>query len=161
MATASVDSTFAAQVNNGHILDQTVWNYHFVPGTPQLTTMGQSHLAYLARRRPAPDTKLFLQTAEDVVYDATKPEEYAKARSKLDADRTQAVLAYLQAETAGRPLTFDVTIHDPAEPGFRGARLYRMNELGRGAVNEMYNGYKGNLPLSSGAGGGSASGGGK
>src|SRR5437879_2977951 len=29
MAAASVNDAFAAQVNNGHVLDQTVWNYHF------------------------------------------------------------------------------------------------------------------------------------
>jgi hypothetical protein len=159
MAMASVESTFAAQINNGHILDQTVWNYHFVPGTAQLTTMGQSHLAYLARRRPAPDPKVFLQTAQDVAYDATKPDEFAAKRAKLDADRTQAVLAYLQADTAGRPVAFDITVHDPAEPGFKAQRMYRTQELGQGAILEMDKSYRGNLPLSGGASGSSATGG--
>src|SRR5262249_29956202 len=35
---------FAPQVNNGHILDQTVWNYHFEPGKAVLTPGGMEHL---------------------------------------------------------------------------------------------------------------------
>ena len=60
---------FAAQVNNGHVLDQTVYAYHFEPGSDRLTKGGQEHLAYLARRRPQPDPKVYLQTAQDVAYD--------------------------------------------------------------------------------------------
>ena len=55
-----------AQVHNGHVLDQTVWNSHFEPGTDHLTAGGLAHLDYLARRRPAPDTTVFLEVAKDV-----------------------------------------------------------------------------------------------
>jgi hypothetical protein len=159
MAMASVDNTFAAQVNNGHVLDQTVWNYHFESGTAKLTSMGITHLGYLARRRPAPDTKVFLQTAQDVVFDPANPEGFARARAKLDSERTQAVVSFLQAQTAGRPVAFDVTIHDPAEPGIAAQRMLQTPQPGTGAVLEMQRGYKGILPLSTGAGG--SSGGGK
>ncbi len=158
MAITSVNDTFAAQVSNGHILDQTVWNADFERGTAKLTSMGETHLAYLARRRPAPDPKVFLQTAQDVAYDPTHPDEFAKGRAKLDGDRTQAVLNFLQAQTAGRPVVFDVTVHDPAEPGMAAQRIFRIPQPGAGAVQEMQNGYKGVLPLST--GGGSAGGGG-
>ena len=160
MAITSVNDTFAAQVNNGHILDQTVWNYDFEKGTAKLTTMGETHMAYLARRRPAPDPKVFLQTAQDVAYDPAHPEEFAKARAKLDADRTQAVVAYLQAQTAGRPVAFDVTVHDPAEPGMAAQRIFRTPVPGGGAIPQMQDGYKGILPLSTGGTGGGAGGGG-
>ena len=159
MARSSVNETFGAQVNNGHVLDQTVWNYHFEQGKAKLTSMGEQHLAYLARRRPAPDAKVFLQTAQDVTYDPAKPAEFSNARSKLDADRVQVVLNYLQAQTSGRPVPFDVTVHDPAEVGIAASRVFRYPQPGEGAVLDMQRGYKGILPLSSGAGG--ASGGGK
>jgi len=53
-ARMEVNQALAPQVRNGHILEQTVWNYEFEPGTPRLTPGGMDHLAYLARRRPAP-----------------------------------------------------------------------------------------------------------
>jgi len=158
MAMASVNDTFAAQVNNGHVLDQTVWNYHFERGTAKLTSMGETHLAYLARRRPAPDPKVFLQTAQDVVYDPANPGEFAKGRAKLDGDRTQVVMNFLQADTAGRPVAFDVTVHDPAETGMYAQRMLQFPQPGTGAVPDMQKGYKGTLPLTTGGGG--ASGGG-
>src|SRR4051794_12798605 len=54
---------FVPQVQNGHVLDQTVWNYMFEPGTDRLTVGGLDPLAYLARRRPEPDCVVYLQTA--------------------------------------------------------------------------------------------------
>ena len=51
-ARSEVNSAFAPQVQNGHILDQTVWNYHFEAGKDELTTGGRDHLDGLVRRRP-------------------------------------------------------------------------------------------------------------
>src|SRR5438552_461220 len=68
-AKQEVKEAFAPQMQNGHILDQTVWNYHFEAGTAKLTPGGMDYLAYLARRRPAPDPVIYLQVAQDVVYD--------------------------------------------------------------------------------------------
>ena len=69
-ARMEVNQAFAPQVRNGHVLDQTLWNYEFEPGTARLTPGGMEHLAYLARRRPTPDTTPYLQLAQppDVVY---------------------------------------------------------------------------------------------
>src|SRR5262249_55662804 len=69
-----VVSAIAPQVLNGHVLDQTVWNYQFESGTDKLTPGGMEHLAYLARRRPAPDPNIYLQTAEDITYDQAAPD---------------------------------------------------------------------------------------
>ena len=63
-ARMEVNQALAPQVRNGHILEQTVWNYEFEQGAPKLTPGGMEHLAYLARRRPTPDTCIYLQVAE-------------------------------------------------------------------------------------------------
>src|SRR5437763_7237696 len=56
-------ASFSPQVANGHILDQTLWNWQFEPGTDRLNGAGMLQLDVLSRRRPVPDTRLFLQTA--------------------------------------------------------------------------------------------------
>src|SRR5437879_6565216 len=59
-ARREVVDAFAPQVQNGHVLDQTIWNYDFDRGTDRLNQMGLEKLKYLTRRRPAPDPNLFL-----------------------------------------------------------------------------------------------------
>jgi hypothetical protein len=147
------ESAMAPQVYNGHVLDQTVWNYDFEPGTDKLTIAGIEHLAYLARRRPCPDSYVYLQTAHDLVYDQAKPERFVQARTDLDRRRAQVVLGYLNADTAGRHLTFDVVVHDPAEVGLAATPAgisIRKEELG----------FQGVLPTAAGAGASNVSGGG-
>src|SRR3954447_10228040 len=46
-ARQEVRAALAPQVQNGHVLDQTVWNWDFEPGTGKLTDGGLAHLAYL------------------------------------------------------------------------------------------------------------------
>jgi hypothetical protein len=116
-AREEVRASFCPQIHNGHILDQTVWNYHFEPGSAVLTPGGMEHLAYLARRRPCPDPTIYLQIAMDVPYDPANPVAMVEARNTLDTKRTQAILDYLSAQTAGRPVPFTVCRHDPAEVG--------------------------------------------
>jgi hypothetical protein len=131
-ARESVVGAFGAQVNNGHVLDQTVWAWHFEKGSDRLTLAGQEHLSYLARRRPQPDPKVYLQTATalDVSYDPAAPDKLVNARAELDARRVQSIQKYLGAATAARPVAFDVQIHDPGDVGFHAApvRAY-MGEL--------------------------------
>jgi hypothetical protein len=117
LAHQEVNDAFAPQVNNGHVLDQTIWNYYFEPGTDRLTPGGMYKLAILGRRRPHPDCRIYLQTAQDIQYNSSAPDAFVKARADLDARRVQAVLRYLQAQTAARPVPWDVTIHDPGEVG--------------------------------------------
>jgi hypothetical protein len=112
-----VKMALAPQVANGEVLDQTMWNYYFDAGTATLNAMGIDHLAYIARRRPTPDPMVFLQTAQDINYDPAAPEKMSETRAKLDADRTAAVQKFLEAQTAGRPVSFTVQVHDPAEVG--------------------------------------------
>jgi hypothetical protein len=126
-ARMEVNQAFAPQVRNGHVLDQTIWNYEFEPGKPRLTPGGMEHLAYLARRRPTPDTTIYLQIAQppDVVYEPKTPDKFVEARAKLDNERIQAIQSYLAAETSGRNLTFNVVIHDPGEVGLSATTLQR------------------------------------
>src|SRR4051794_41597863 len=72
-----VRGVFDTQAANGHILDQTLWNHDFEKderGTPtdRLTVAGQEHLKYILRRRPVPDGKVYLQTANDLVIPVTE-----------------------------------------------------------------------------------------
>ena len=122
-ARVEVNQSFAPQVHNGHILDQTVWNYEFEPGTSRLNNEGLDHLGYLARRRPMPDPTVYLQVAQDVLFDPKAPDKYAETRTKLDTERAQAIQNYLAAKTSGRNLTFNVVMHDPGEVGMSGVTV--------------------------------------
>ena len=120
-ARGPVYETFGAQAANGHVLDQTVWNYMFDPGTDKLTAAGQMRLAYLARRRPQPDPHIWLQTAFDLPYNPAAPEKMVQARSELDQKRVVAIEKFLQVDTAARPTPFQVAVHDPSMPSLAGA----------------------------------------
>src|SRR4051812_16975161 len=75
MARKEVLGAFGTQVDKGHALDQTVWNYHFDFGTDRLNAMGLDHLARLARAMPHPDPMLYLQTTQDISYDPAAPDK--------------------------------------------------------------------------------------
>jgi hypothetical protein len=147
----AVNAAFAPQVQNGHVLDQTVWAHHFEPGTDRLTYGGLQHLAYLARRRPQPDCTVYLQTANDLPYDPACPDHYAGARQELDQRRAAAVQKFLVANTAGRPMEFNILIHDPSDPSVAAIPVGL-------AVTQMYARWRGGL--TTGAGGAGAAGGG-
>jgi hypothetical protein len=151
------------QVHNGHVLDQTMWNWQFEPGTDKLNDAGKDHLIYLLRRRPCPDQCIYLATAEDVhecfgnghsdlVYDPEHPEKFAEARADLDARRVVAIQKYLTAQTAGRGLAFHVVVHDPAEANSLASRMGVSLQL-RDAPTT---GVQGFLPPSSAGTGGTA-----
>ena len=114
-ARKEVHEIFATQVQNGHVLDQTIWNWMFYPGTDRLHPAGMEHLTYLVQRRPAPDSVVFLATAHDIAYDEKAPEKYVEARADLDKRRIRSIDKYLTAQSAGRQMTFKVEVHDPAE----------------------------------------------
>jgi hypothetical protein len=133
-----VIAAFAPQVSNGHILDQTIWNYQFEPGTDRLTLGGMDHLTYLARRRPYPDCTIYLATAYDVAYDPAAPDKYPDQRAGLDQKRIQAIQNYLTANTAGRHVIWEVVVHDPSEVGVAATPMGL-------SVQKMYSGFQGTL----------------
>ena len=120
-ARAATVANFQPQVENGQVLDQTVWNMHFEAGTDKLNGAGMDKLDQIARRRPHPDPRVFIQTARDIAYDPAKPDDYAVKRQELDTRRTAAVQKYLAATLTGRQTAFDIQVHDPAMPGIEGA----------------------------------------
>ncbi|HMF14812.1 MAG TPA: hypothetical protein VKE94_21000 [Gemmataceae bacterium] len=153
MARHEVHDLEAPQIMNGHVLDQTVWNYHFESGTDKLTGGGLEHLAYLARRRPTPDTVVYLQAAQDIPYDPANPDKFAQSRYDLDTKRIASIQKYLNAQTSGRHIDFQVIVHDPAEVGQ--AAIPAGN-----AVQRMYSSAQGSLGggVTAGASGGGGSG---
>ena len=118
VARAEALAPFQAQALNGDVLDHTLWNYHFEAEGDKLTAAGLEKLDYLVRRRPAPEARLFLQTARDVNYDANAPQKGADKVRDLDQRRGASVQKYLAAATASRPMAFEVQVIDPSDPGF-------------------------------------------
>jgi len=119
-ARQNVYSAFAPQVQNGHVLDQTIWNHHFEAGTDKLAPGGLEQLNYLARRRPQPTATVFIQTAEDIPYDPAKPEEFVRKRQELNTKRGEAVRKYLNSITTARGGSegyFQVVVHEPGQVG--------------------------------------------
>jgi hypothetical protein len=142
---AEVHAPLAIQAANGLVQDHTLFNYHFVPGTPELSPMGQMLLTRLARRRPFVEQRLYLQTAHDIAFEPGKPEAFANARTDLDGRRRQAVLDYLAAQ---RPdLQFDVLVVNPSPVGMSA------REAGE-AATQVHTSAVGVLPGSGGFGGG-------
>jgi uncharacterized membrane protein YgcG len=135
-ARREVISGFAPQVQNGHILDQTVFNYQFEPGTDRLTEAGKDQLDTLVRRRPVPDPRIFLAEARDLAYEPGNPDALDTARKDLDNRRSASIQKYLGAQTAGRPMQFEVVVHDPmpvgehADPANRAIRLNHNSTTG-------------------------------
>jgi hypothetical protein len=170
-ARQEVYQSMAPQVHNGHILDQTMWNWHFEyddvrkVGTDRLNPAGMEHLTYLIRRRPCPDPVIYLATAEDITYDPAGPDRFAEARADLDNRRIQAIQKYLAAQTAGRHMNFQVLVHDPADPGIAAepaARTVRtwyssfsgvLRIIGAGGVAGAAGGGGGGVTVSGGVGG--------
>jgi len=174
----NLNHLYANQTNNGHVLDQTVWNYHFekdykkdpetgkwsVYNTAKLNEMGIEHLQYLVRRRPKADPKLYLQTAVDIPYNgAIAPEDLANLRAQLDKERMQAVNNFLVAHLKNRhhEYAFQIVVHDPGDVTIAAAPIG--GNVGPvavpGAVAQMYANFRGVLAIV-GGGGGMAGGGG-
>ena len=151
-ARAELVSGFSSQVQNGRILDQTIWNYAFEAGSDKLNNLGLDRLDQIVRRRPNPDSSVFLQTARDIpAYKADAPDAYATNRRELDEKRVAAIQKYLAAQTAGRPMDFTILIHDPSEssiPADAAARSIRSQRAS----------YTGQLGANSGGGGGATGG---
>ncbi|OAI41727.1 hypothetical protein AYO40_02450 [Planctomycetaceae bacterium SCGC AG-212-D15] len=145
------------QVQNGHVLDQTVWDSHFKVGSSELTPGGIEQLNYLLRRRPCPDNNVYVQTAQilptDVAspdkalsFNPATPEKMIETRNKLNQERKEAVERYLVAAANGRNLKFNIETIDVATPGMSAIQmnsLMRIRLLGTPA---------GSLPSTGGAG---------
>ncbi len=146
---------FAAHVANGAVIDHSLFNYHFEQGTDKLNPGGMEKLDYLARRRPAPDSRIYLATARDLMYDAAAPEKLMATRTDLDAKRAAAIQKYLTASVGQRNLTFDVQVLDTPD--------LTQNASGpatavRGYPTRFQSGLVGGASALTGSGGGAATG---
>ena len=148
-----------------------MWNYNFEVDpktggpTDRLNASGIERLKYLVRRKPVPDTHLYLQTAQDIPNAASMaPEKLAQVRSDLDSRRVAAIQRYLAGTMSGysHPVAFQVAIHDPAEVGLAatpvGGNLPK-SLLIPGVIPQMQGNFKGKMDekagvLSSGGSGG-------
>lgn len=176
IARSSVREIYNAQAYNGHIIDQTIWDYCFnrdKEGKPGdvLNEAGQARLDYLARRRPVPDSHLYLQTAQAIPYTPTAPEKTITARQELDQKRIQAIQAYLSTKLGpnGVNLPVEVTVFDPAPVGIDARGIGGTAQQNRdviiiGVQDKLNANFQAVMPalggLSVGSGGGSGGGGG-
>jgi hypothetical protein len=149
LAQREVNLAMTGQVQNGHVLDQTVWNHHFECGTDHLTPGGMYQLQYISRRRPCPDTTVYLASALDLPYDANCPERYCAAKQELDSLRVAAVQKYLMGLNCGRPADYQVVVHDPADVSISAIPASF-------SVLQMYARFRGGLATGVGGGGGAA-----
>jgi len=151
-ARTEVCGTLTPQVKDGHILDQTIWNWMFdsqPDKRDQLNAAGLEKLNELIRRRPVPDPVVYLATAQvgtELTYDPDHPEALLERRHDLDTRRVVAVQKYLNAQTADSGMAFQVLVHNPTEPDLSGAAI-------AGTIRTWYAGWGG-------VAGGAASGGG-
>ena len=122
----SVRASLAPQVSNGNVLDQTVWDFHFETGKPELNAMGKDHLKRLARRRPAAQEVIFLQVAQN-------PDENANNK-ELNKARSENIKAYMIKISQDKVHPeFQVVLHDPAEvsgSGIEAARIINGKQSG-------------------------------
>jgi hypothetical protein len=138
-ARQAVIAPFAQQVHNGHVLNQSVWNYYFELGTDVLTPAGQEKLISLARVRPIPDPKVYIQTARDLPA-TLDPAKAPDVRADLDVKRAAAVQRFLASQPAfGAPIAYEIYVHDSPTPGIiadMAANGYRGSILGyRGGIS--------------------------
>lgn len=105
----SIVAMDVAQSDQGHKLDQTIWNHHFEAGTDVLSASGKDHLRYIARRQPYPDHQIWLQFPHDV----------AKNRDVMIAKRKDAIRVFLSTQTMeGAGGAYQIGIHDHAVPTY-------------------------------------------
>jgi hypothetical protein len=111
-AQGQVAAAVALQAHNGHVLEQTFWNYYFKEGSADLRPAGRALLDRLVRREGEPVLGLYLQTARDVELSADHPGQYGRDQAALNAKRLQVISAYLAAT---RPdVVFTLNVHDAA-----------------------------------------------
>jgi len=152
-ARQEVVAPFAAHVMNGAVADHTLANYHFEQGTDKLNPGGLEKLDYLVRRRPAPDSRVYLATARDLAFDPAAPEKRTSVVSDLDTKRAAAIHKYLAATTASRNLSFEVQVIDL--PDFS-QRAEGPATAVRGYPTSFQSGLSGGPGVLGGAGGGAA-----
>lgn len=133
-ARATTVAPFAAQIHNAHVLEQTVWNWHFEAGSDVITPAGQAKLDAISQVRPHPDAKIYLQVARDVpAYGTGGLDTVATRRDELTAKRAEAVRKYMAAQPTLHGVAYEIHVHDAPVTGMPAefsARAYRGQATG-------------------------------
>lgn len=95
-ARTSLNQQLNQQVDEGRLLSQTIWNYHFHEESDVLRPAGRQLLESLARRYPQGYPQIYIQSANDIRLRDDKIDDYFAQRRELDAERLKAVTAYLR-----------------------------------------------------------------
>lgn len=111
----SLNHAFELQANNGQVLDQTIWNYHFYEDSEELRPAGRAFLDRMANYYPLRCSGLFLQSAHDITLKPYNVESYFVRRQELNALRVKSVTEYLQLAAPGNSLALQ--IHDKPPVG--------------------------------------------
>lgn len=144
-ARQAVIGPFAQQVHNGYVMNQTIYNYYFEPGTDKLTPAGLEKLDSLARVRPAADPKLYIQTARDILATPENADKVATMRDELNVKRAQAIIKYMNTQPSLIATAYEVFVHDPVVPGINA-------EFAASAYRGSARGYAGSISGAAGIG---------
>ena len=126
IARHSVRDFHNAQADRGHMLEQTIWNWHFEQDktgapTERLNGAGMEVLRRIARTLPAPDPQLYVQNAEDLLYTDGAAEKIVAQREMLNKRRIDTVLRFMSTQMSpGAPMTYQVAVHNFYPPSMQG-----------------------------------------
>lgn len=127
MARHSIRDFHNAQADKGHLLEQTIWNWHFEmdkTGAPtdKLNGAGHEVLRRITRTMPTPDSQLYLQNAQDILYtDGAAPEKLVAQREQLNKRRIDSILRFLSTQpSSGGSGMYQVAVHDFAPTSLEG-----------------------------------------
>lgn len=128
MARHGVRDMVNAQADRGHMLQQTIWNWHFErekndAPSDRLNGAGIEVLRRITQTTPAPDFHVHLQNAQDIPYvEGVAAEKLIVQRELLNKRRTDSILRFLSTQvTASGSGNYQVAVHDIAPPGIPGA----------------------------------------
>jgi hypothetical protein len=111
-ARRSVLAPFAQQVSNGQVVHNTLWNWYFEPGSDRLHPAGMDRLDAISRQSPG--TRIYLQTANDLVLSPDNASKIHELRDELNTKRAMVVEQYL-ASKPGSP-SFELAVHNGPTP---------------------------------------------
>jgi len=154
-------AAFNPQVYNGHILNQTIWNWYFELGTDKLTPAGVAKLESLAQTRPNPDPRLYLQVARDVQVVNANVESVSADREKLTSRRAAVIQKYMASQPAVTPVAYEIYVHDPVVVGIPSdfpVQAFRGQKIGYQGSIRGAGGFGGIPPVGGGGGGGATTG---